>query len=371
MKIAIIGPVYPYRGGIAHYTARLAQEIAKRHEVKVFSFKRQYPAWLYPGRSDKDPSQKAVDVGAAYTIDSLNPLSWLHTVNEIRRYRPDVLIIEWWVTFLAPAFTTIALLCRQSKIPVTFLIHNVLPHENSCLHRPLARNTLKQGNFFIVHTPKERERLLSLIPHVKVEVCPFPLYDMSELVSLTQVEARRQLNIPETGHVVLFFGIVRPYKGLIYLLEALALLREKVPDLHLVVAGEFWEDKESYQQKSDALGLSGQVRLIDSYIPDEEVGVFFRAADLVVAPYVGGTQSAVSALALGFGTPLVATEWSAAGIDEAHNEKVRVVPSGDVNTLAEAIQAFFESPRPPDTTAELPAPSGWETIVATIEKIAR
>jgi len=178
------------------------------------------------------------------------------------------------------------------------------------------------------------------------------------------------LNIPETGHLVLFFGIVRPYKGLIILFEALALLHEKFPDIHLVVAGEFWEDKGPYQLKIEALGLSGQVRLEDRYIPDEEVGVFFRAADLAVAPYVGGTQSAVSALAMGLGTPLLATEWSAAGVDELHARMLQVVPSGDACSLADAIQAFFESTLSMEETKYPPGSSGWETIVSTIEKMA-
>ncbi len=346
MKIAIIGPVYPYRGGIAHYTTRLAQALAEHHDVKVFSFIRQYPAWLYPGRSDKDPGSKTIKVSTAYTIDSLNPFSWLHTAHKIRKYRPDVLVIEWWVTFLAPAFATIAFLCRQSKIPLIFLIHNVLPHEDSFFHRPLAKNTLRYGSYFIVHTSRECERLLELIPEAKVEVCPFPVYDMVEQVHLTQEEARRKLNIHEKGHVLLFFGIVRPYKGLTFLLEALTLLREKDPGLFLVVAGEFWEDKKSYLKKVGEMGLSKQVRLEDRYIPDDEIGVFFKAADLVIAPYVGGTQSAVSALALGFGTPLVATEWSAAGIDEANAGLVCVVPSGDVKSLAGAIESFLRVQSP-------------------------
>lgn len=372
MKIALIGPVYPYRGGIAQYTARLAQVLSVHHEVRVYSFKRLYPAWLYPGRSDKDLSLKVIDVGATFTIDSLNPLSWLCTASEIRRYKPDVLIIGWWVTFLTPAFTTIGYLCRISKIPVAFLIHNVLPHEKSWLHQPLAWMTLKQGSHFIVHTSQECKRLKVLIPDAKVDTIPFPVYDMLDGPSpLTQAEARRQLNIPEKGRVVLFFGFVRPYKGLIYLIEALARLNDKIQGLYLVVAGEFWENMEAYLQKIEAMGLSGQVQLEDRYIPNEELGVFFRAADLAVAPYVGGTQSAVSALALGFGIPLVATEWSSAGIDKAHKEMVRLVPSGDVNALADAIQTFFESHRPPVSTAPLPDLNGWETLVATIEKIAR
>lgn len=371
MKIALIGPIFPYRGGIAHYTARLAQTLAKSHEVKVFSFKRLYPAWLYPGRSDKDPSQKAVNVGAAYSIDSLNPLSWLQTAKEIRHYRPDIVLIEWWVTFLAPAFTTIAFLCRQSKITVAFLIHNVLPHEGSWFHRLLAWSTLKQGSRFIVHSSNEHERLLALIPYAKAAVCPFPVYDMFEPVSLTQSEARRMTNIPEGGHVVLFFGIVRPYKGLTILIEAMARLREKVPGLYLVVAGEFWEDMKSYQKKIEALALTEQVRLENRYIPDEEVGILFRAADLAVAPYVGGTQSAVSSLAIRFGTPLLVTEWSAAGLDDIHKKRVRVIPSGDALCLAEAIQTFFESKSLPSRNTDGPESSGWETVVSTVERIIK
>ena len=372
MRIALIGPIYPFRGGIAHYTAKLVQVLSNRNETKVFSFKHQYPAWLYSGRSDKDPSPKVVDVNVAYTIDPLNPLSWTRTVKEIQFYRPDILVIEWWVTFFAPVFTMIAWFFRQSNIPVIFLIHNVLPHEKSWLHRPLAWITLKQGSLYIVHTSKERERLLSLIPHGKVIICPFPIYDMlAEPTSLTQAEARCQLNIPETGRVLLFFGIVRQYKGLIYLLEAMRLLQGKITDLYLIIAGEIWKNKADYEQKIKSLGLSEFVQLHDRYIPDEELGVFFRAADLSVAPYVSGTQSAVAALSLGYGIPLLATEWSAAGIDKAYNAMVRLVPSGDARALADAIQTFFESHTSSQTTIPLSASKSWEILVEAIEKIAK
>jgi glycosyltransferase involved in cell wall biosynthesis len=372
VKIAIIGPVYPFRGGIAHYTTQLVRSLSECHEVKVFSFQRQYPAWLYPGRSDKDPGQKPVSIEAEYSIDSLNPISWVRTARKIRHYSPDILVIEWWVTFWAPTFTTIAFLCRQSKIPVAFLIHNILPHEKSWLHRPLAWITLKQGDHFIVHTSREYARLLALIPNANVEICPFPVDEMlSEPVSLNQAEARRCLNLPETGHMVLFFGIVRPYKGLMFLLEALSLLRENIRSLYLVVVGEFWESKASYEGMIELLELSGQVFLEDRYISNEEIGIFFRAADLFVAPYVGGTQSAVAALALGFGIPLIATEWSAAGIDDAHIGQVQVVPSGDVQALAAAIQTYFESAPPLVVTNPLPIPSGWDNLRATIQKMAK
>ena len=372
MKIALIGPVYPYRGGIAQYTARLAQVLSARHDVEIFSFKRQYPSWLYPGRSDKDPSRKAPDIKATYSIDSLNPLTWLRTAGKIRNCHPNMLIIEWWVTFWAPAFSLIACLCRRARIPIVFLIHNVLPHEKSWLHRPLAWITLKQGGHFIVHTPTEREHLVKLIPGAIVEVCPFPVYDMLAETDMPSLqEARRLLHLPETAKVLLFFGIVRPYKGLIFLIDALAQLHSKIQDLYLVIAGEFWEDKAAYEKKIESLGLSAQVHLEDRYIPNEELGVFFRAADLAVAPYVAGTQSAVSALALGFGTPLIVTEWSAAALDEVYRQSVREVPSGDAKALAQAILDFFQDQHNPQSFKAPPPSNNWETLATTIERFAQ
>jgi glycosyltransferase involved in cell wall biosynthesis len=147
------------------------------------------------------------------------------------------------------------------------------------------------------------------------------------------------------------------------------MLREKIPNLYLVVAGEFWENKKSYQQKIEELGLSMRVHLEDRYIPDDEVGIFFRAADLAVAPYIGGTQSAVSAMAMGFGTPLVATKWSAAGINENNAGMIYMVPAGDAYSLAEAIQAFFENNPSFNLPQSSSSSSSWETIVKTIEML--
>jgi glycosyltransferase involved in cell wall biosynthesis len=371
VKIALIGPVYPYRGGIAQYTARLAQVLRARHDVEIFSFKRQYPSWLYPGRSDKDPSRKAPDIKATYSIDSLNPLTWLHTAGEIRNCHPNMLIIEWWVTFWAPAFSLIACLCRRARIPIVFLIHNVLPHEKSWLHRPLAWITLMQGMHFIVHTLTERERLLNLIPGAKVEVCPHPVYDLRDETAMpSRQEARRLLHLPDAAKVLLFFGIVRPYKGLTFLIDALAQLHSRIQDLYLVIAGEFWEDKAAYEKKIETLGLSTQVRLEDRYIPNEEVGVYYRAADLAVAPYISGTQSGVSALALGFGTPLIVTEWSAPGLDEVYLQSVWEVPSGNVKALAQAISDFFQDPHNPQSFEGPPPSNSWEILATTIERIA-
>lgn len=371
MNIVLIGPVYPYRGGIAHYTARLAEELSNRHPVGVLSFRRQFPGWLYPGQSDRDPSQQPLQVPASYLLEPLNPLSWLRAAGWIRRRRPDLVIFQWWVTFWSPAFATVAGLCRRAGIPVVFIIHNVLPHEGGRVHRPLARLALGRGDHFIVHTPQECQRLRDLFPGAPATVCPFPAYDMLARQEMpSKRDARQQLSLPLEARVLLFFGIVRPYKGLRVLLEALARLHRQGERFDLLVVGEFWEDKAAYLAQIEALGLADQVRIEDRYIPNEELPRFFAAADLAVAPYTGGTQSAVAALALGFGTPLVATERSAAGLSPAERDGVRIVPPGDPDSLAAAIRAAFSSnsytPQPerhPLTTG------GWEAVAQTVEEV--
>jgi glycosyltransferase involved in cell wall biosynthesis len=369
LKIVIVGPVYPYRGGIAHYTARLAQELSGCHDVQVLSFFKQYPARLYPGHTDRDPSQKTIDVPAEYLLEALNPLAWWRSAAWIRREKPDLVIFQWWITFWSLAYTVLASLCRWVKIPVIFMIHNVMPHEGGRIHRPLARLTLGRGRGFIVHTEEERRRLNSLLPRAPVEVCPFPIYDMLAVPGdISREQARRQLDLPEGARILLFFGIIRAYKGLSVLLEAIGLLKAKGEVYYLIVAGEFWEEKSAYLAQMERLGISGQVRLEDRYIPNEELPAIFSAADIAVAPYVSGTQSAVVALAQGFGIPLITTDWSAAGVAQEDRSRILTVPPGDAPALAEAIQQAFREPAV--TSSKSPRESGgWEMLVDTIEKI--
>lgn len=370
MKIVIVGPVYPYRGGIAHYTARLAQELSRQHQVSVLSFHRQYPSWLYPGKSDRDPSQKPVSVPAEYLLEPLNPASWLRSARWIQGQKPDLVIIQWWVTFWSPAYTFLASRCRQAGVPVIFMIHNVVPHEGGPIHRPLARLALKQGTGFIVHTTQEQQRLQSLVPGASAEVCPFPVYDMlASPATLTKEESRQQLELPQGARVLLFFGIVRPYKGLQVLLEALGELRARRQVIHLLVAGEFWEDKTVYQALMEKLQITDQVRLEDRYIPNEELPIFFSAADAAVAPYTGGTQSAVVGLALGFGIPLLITDRSAAGVDPAVKDQVVTVPPGNALALADAIQSLFHNLSRTPVGARPTPGDGWANLAAAIEKI--
>lgn len=368
MKLVLVGPVYPYRGGIAHYTTMLARALGGRHETRVISFKRQYPAWLYPGRTDKDPSREPLRAEAEYLLDPVNPLTWQATARRILGLAPNLLVLQWWNTFWAPATAWLAGACRRADVPVLFLVHNVLPHEPRPWDRPLARWALGRGARFIVHTEAERERLLSLLPRAQAQVCPMPLFDLFTPSRISQAEARAHLGLLADKQILLFFGIVRPYKGLRYLIEATAILRAEGQDVYLAVAGEFWGNKSEYVAQIERLGLAEHVRLDDRYIPNEEVGLYFAAADMLVAPYVSGTQSAAVKAAMAVGLPAVVTERSGPGNGETIQHKVMSAKAGDSGSISKAVKALAK------LSATNSAPSagegyGWNQIMAVVEAI--
>ena len=356
MRVALIGPVYPFRGGIAHHTTMLARALASTERVLVISFRRQYPRLLYPGRSDRDPSGEPLTVPAEYLLDAVNPLTWMRVARRIEQYSAEVVVIQWWTTFWAPAFAALARASVNRGLPLLYLIHNVLPHETRFYDPWLARLALREGTSFIVQSETEGKRLQSLLPNSTIHTFEHPAYRMFTHQMVEAEDARRHLGLPGEGvPIVLAFGIVRPYKGLRYLLEAIRVLRDRREHVFLIVAGEFWEPKTFYLELAERLGISSQVRFDDRYIPNEEVALLFSAADAFVAPYVGGTQSGAVRLALGFGTPVVTTRPEDLPSSLPQSMGVLVKPR-DSGALAEGIQRVLSTTRPsedvPRTTPE-------------------
>ncbi len=367
MKIALLGPVYPWRGGIAHYTALLATAIRRRgHDLLLISFRRQYPAFLFPGRDDRDPSQRPLRAeDARYWIDSLNPLTWLTTFRRLRAYRPELLVLQWWTTFWAPLYLTIGALNRALLgAPLVYLCHNVLPHDAQRGDRLLAQAVLRLGSHFIVTSAAEKARLQALLPWVQASIAPLPVYTICAEERLPQTEARRRLALPEGPPVLLFFGIVRPYKGLDLLLAALPAVRARVGDVLLVVAGEFWEPKQRYREQIRSLGIEKAVIIDDRYIPNEEVAVYFSAADLLVAPYRQVTGSAVVQMARGFGLPIVhAADLPSGDVADLPSEFPEMLASAICDALAQRLSA-----RP--MVAEADDNAGWDHLVTLLERKA-
>jgi glycosyltransferase involved in cell wall biosynthesis len=308
VRFVLIGPVYPYRGGIAHYTTLLQRALCERgHDVLLVSFKRQYPRWLFPGVSDRDPSEEPVRARAPkYWLDPLDPLTWLTTLWRMRRFSPDVTVLQWWTTFWTPAWFVVGianrLVLRRSLI---YICHNVLPHEARRWDPWLARLALRWGTCFVVHSTEERNRLQTLVKSTNIKVSSLPALPILGSERMPKEEARSRLGLPSDALILLFFGIVREYKGLSDVLRALPETRVRIPNVLLVVAGEFWEAKESYLELIQQLGIGDAVRIDDRYIPNEEALAYFSAADALVAPYRQVTGSAVMRVANALNLPIV------------------------------------------------------------------
>jgi glycosyltransferase involved in cell wall biosynthesis len=373
MKLALIGPTYPYRGGIAHYTTLLCKALRQRHQVLFCSFERQYPAWLFPGRTDRDPSEAPLKVDCEYLIDPLNPLSWWRTFRRIRREAPRMAIFQWWVPYWAPALASIALLIRKfTPAKVLFVCHNVMPHEGRLGDRCLTRLALRCADFCIVHSDEDRRRLRTLLPMPVVRKAALPTYEVFAETAPSPREARATLGLGEVENVLLFFGFVRPYKGLDCLLQAMPGVLRRVP-AHLLIAGEFWSDGASHLAEMERLGLTDRVTIVDRYIPNEEVGLYFSAADVVVLPYVEATQSAVVQIAYGFHKPVITT--SAGGLPESveAGKTGLIVEPGDSEALSDAIVEFFDRGLAITFRENIRAIGDrftWEKLVDLIEELA-
>lgn len=339
MKICLIGPFPPLRGGIAHYNAQLGLELAKRHEIAAISFSRQYPALLFPGRTQFNQGSSPAELTVEALLDSINPLGWFHAGRRIAEISPDLIIVHWWNPFFGPCLgTTVRLARRRSRANVIFICHNVFPHEPFPGARGLTRFALASGDAWLVHSETDRRNLesLDLRGQALLTLQP-PATGFGKL--LDKETAKSHLGL--SGNTLLFFGLIRHYKGLPQLLEAMPLVLQQT-DCTLLVVGEFYGGKAHCLNLIRGLGLASNVRVIDRFVPDEEVSLYFSAADLVVLPYESATQSAIVPIAYAFERPVVATR--VGGLPEAihDGETGLVVEPHNSTALAEAVIRFYK-----------------------------
>lgn len=344
-EIAVVGPVHPYRGGIAHFTEMTVTGLAERgHDVRPISFSRQYPESLFPGETQYEPGSEAPPAvrAAPRLIDSINPLSWFRTGFHLRDAAPDAVVFQYWMPFFAPAYGVIARgLRRHYGIPSVAVVHNALPHERHLGDAWLSRFFLRACAGHVVMSDAVADDTRRLAgPDAHIEQIEHPVYERFG-DPMPKAEARAALNLPDDAPVALFFGFVREYKGLHVLLEALPEVLEALPDLHLVVAGEPYDDSARYRNIIDRHALHDRVRWHDEYIPSEAVPAYFSAADLVVQPYVSATQSGVAQIATHFETPMVLTDVGGLAENVPHEDAGFVVPPEDPTALANAVDRFF------------------------------
>jgi glycosyltransferase involved in cell wall biosynthesis len=340
LKIAILSCFYPYRGGIAQFNANLFEELGKTHDVRAFNFSRQYPDILFPGKTQYvTPEDEAVSIEAEALLDTANPLSWGRTARAIRAWGPDLLLVRYWMSWFAPSLGEVA----RKMAPgcrVVGILDNVVPHERHWFDTPLTRWFLKGLDGAVTLCEEVGRDLLALRPDIPHAVLPHPIYTHFG-AKLPREEAERRLALPAGRRTLLFFGLIREYKGLDILLQAFDLLDERY---QLVIAGEPYGSFDKYQKLIDGGRAPQDVHVFPNYIRDDEVKDYFSAADLAVLPYRSATQSGISSVACHFIVPMVVTD--VGGLREtvgARNTGI-VCENGTPACIADAITRYFDDP---------------------------
>jgi glycosyltransferase involved in cell wall biosynthesis len=370
-KIAVLGLTYPFRGGIAHHSTLLVRSLRAKYSVRFITLCRQYPALLFPGKTQYDDSAQGLKEENQPLIDSINPITWIKTAVALKKDRIDIVVFQWWHPFFGLAFGTIAnLLSVISKCKICFLCHNVMPHESSFLDRILSRYAFLRSNYFIVHSDEDKTNLLALKPRAIVRKNVHPTLSIfGELGSYEKTQARRQLGFEPEKKLLLFFGLVRAYKGLRYLITAMAQVVERV-DCVLLVVGEFYDSKEEYLTLIRDLGLESHIIVRDEYVKNEAVSLYFSAADVVVLPYVSATQSGIVQIAFGLNKPVITT--NVGGLPEAVEDGRTgfVVTPQSPKELAKAIVKFYEGNCEAEFSEQISKKAknfSWEAEVSSIE----
>ena len=346
MKIIIVGTSYPYRGGIAAFTDRLATEFVKEGvDIEVVTFKLQYPSFLFPGKTQYSDAKAPEGFPIERKVNSINPLNWIKVGKEIRKKNPDIVIFTYWMSFFAPCFGKIArVIKRNRKTKCIGLIHNMIPHEKSLLDKLFPPYFVNAMDGFVALSQSVLDDVKSLDNQCKPKcLVPHPLYDhFGEII--TRDEAVKHLNLNPNYRYFLFFGLVRAYKGLDLLIDAFADERLRKYHVKLIVAGEFYDDEKPYLEQIEKNGLSNSVIVNNQYIKDSEVKYYFNTADIVVQPYKSATQSGVTQIAYHFEKPMLVTNVGGLG-ERIPDGKVGYVAEPNPSAIADALVDFYDNDR--------------------------
>jgi glycosyltransferase involved in cell wall biosynthesis len=345
MKILIVGPAWPYRGGIADFDERIAREyIKKGDEVEIFTFTLQYPSFLFPGKTQYSPDPRPEDLDIKRKVNSINPFNWIKVGRELKKKNADLLIIKFWLPLMAPCFGTIARIVKgNGKTKVVSILDNIIPHEHRPGDKILSKYFVSSIDAFIAMSKSVYDDLKSLNDKKPCLLSPHPIYDNFG-TAVSREEAVGSLGLDPSAKYMLFFGFIRDYKGLDILLKAIADERIKNSDIKLIVAGEFYNNSETYFELEKQLGLEGKIIWRTDFIADEQVKNYFCASDIIVQPYKTATQSGVTQIAYHFEKPMLVT--NVGGLPEiVPNGKVGYSVEPEAKVIADAINDFYSNGR--------------------------
>jgi len=373
-KVILIGPAHPLRGGLATYNERLAREYVKEgSDVSIYTFSLQYPSILFPGKTQYSTEPAPGDLSIKVKVNSVNPLNWIRIGRELKKARPDLVIVKFWIPFMAPCLGTICRIIRKNgHTRVVSIIDNIVPHEKRPGDRMLASYWVNSVDGFVAMSRSVLDDLETFDKKRPKVFCPHPLYDnFGETVPKS--EAQKRLGLDDSFRYLLFFGFIRDYKGLDLLLEAFADERLRKTPLKLIVAGEFYCDPKPYHEQIARLGIGEHVIMSNDFIPDSAVANYFCASDLVVQPYKSATQSGVTQIAYHFNKPMLITD--VGGLAEiVPNGKTGYVVPPDPAAVANAIVDYYEEHREQEFAANAAVEKlkyTWSRMVEAVNEVVR
>jgi glycosyltransferase involved in cell wall biosynthesis len=341
-SIVIIGPAYPLRGGLATFNERLARQFMNEgFQTSIYTFSLQYPGFLFPGTTQYSDAPAPADLDIKVRINSMLPTNWISIGRELKKRKPDLIVVRYWLPVMGPALGTILQIVRKNKhTKIVCIADNVIPHEKRAGDKLFTKYFIKPVDKFIVMSDQVFADLKTFDNVKPIEQVRHPLYDnFGENIS--KEEARQQLGIDIDEKVMLFFGFIRKYKGLDILFDAMKILKDQSQNIKLIVAGEFYEDKKPFEDQIANLGIKDSLILHTDFISDNEVKKFFCAADVVVQPYRSATQSGVTPLAYHFEVPMIVT--NVGGLPVMVPEgKVGLIAEPTAASLAEKAITYFE-----------------------------
>ncbi len=366
MKICLIAPIPPFRGGIAKYCYALAQELEKRHELLLLSYRRQYPSLLYGNRQQIDASYNISRLteqfsNLSYDIDSLSIASWMEIIRRIDVCSPDLVILPWWVTYWTPMYSWLMRRLKKRSIRYLLLCINVYEHEDSFLKKMLTRFVLRRADMMVAHSGQELTELQAINSKAAIRGHLLPVFSYDRLASPRSGDSALNL---------LFFGFVREYKGLDLLLMGMARLHDL--DIQLKIVGEFWDGKEKYLSLIRELGLTGRVEIVDRYVTDVEMAQFFAWADLDVLPYLASKTSGVIATSFGFGKPVLATDVGGFSEVVADGFTGKLIQPGNSEAISEGIRWFYDNRHinfESNIASFVDQQMSWRSLVDNIEQM--
>jgi len=375
MNIVIVSTAYPLRGGIAHYVALLYRNLIRRHAVSVVTFSRQYPSFLFPGKSQEETgADESMRIPAEQLIDSINPFTWFSAARRIAALKPDVLIFKYWLPFFGPCFGTIIRRVKKltnGRARALFICDNIVPHEKRPFDGLFTSYAFKPVDGCIVQSGAVERDLRTLFPDKPYALVSHPIYNIFG-ETVPKAGARRALGIRHTN-VILFFGYVRKYKGLDVLLRAMPIVLKSIK-VKLLIVGEFYGDEAATRKQIADLGLEQWIDIRSEYVPNDQVAPYFCAADVVVLPYRSATQSGIVQIAYNFNKPVIATD--VGGLSEVVIDGMtgRILPPEDERTLAEAIIRFYQKNEEGTFVRGVHSEKkkySWTNLTAAIEQLGK